>query len=130
MVDKSFGSADFDSTCELGDIDRLIQSAKAKSTVSMQLAESEALIFVKSFYKLGGLYPNDPKRSWIAFSNKVPGLKNQNFESLIPEYVCVKIKKADETYYQLTKDFSKSAKDFIDNNKKDNMFRKFLKLIM
>lgn len=130
IVDKSFSLAEFDPTCELGDIDRLIQSAKAKSTVSMQLAESEALIFLKSFYKLGGLYPNDPKRSWIAFSSKVPGLKIQNFENLLPEYICVKAKKADETYYQLTKDFSRSAKDFIDNNKKDNLFRKFLKIIM
>jgi len=128
IVDDSFSSAEFDPTCTLGDMDRLIKNAKEKTSVSMQLAEAEAFNFVKSFFKRG--VPYDPKKSWITFSNKVQGLRSQNFDDLIPTYVNIKSAKADETYYELSREFARSAKNYIDNNQKDNMFRKFMKEIM
>lgn len=127
FVDESFGRAEFDQTCVLGDFGKVILTAKSKIDVSLQILEEDVLSFVKSFFKRG--YSYDPKKSWISFSTRVDGLKSQNFEKLIPTYVVVKSEKSDETYYTLTSSFIGSVRNFVDNNLRDNKMRTFFKVL-
>lgn len=123
----SIGLAEFDDTCSLGDISKVIDTAKSKESLSQKTLENDCLLFLRSFFSRGARY--DPKRSWIKFSTRIPGLKSGSFDKLIPEYFVVKSKKSDETYYSVSDNFLNSARNFMDNNYKDDVFRKFLKNI-
>jgi hypothetical protein len=126
-MSDSIGLAEFDDSCSLGDISKVIDTAKSKESLSQKTLEEDGLIFLRSFFVRGSRY--DPKRSWIKFSTRIPGLKANSFDKLIPEYFIVKSKKSDETYYSVSDGFVNSARNFLDNNYKDDILRKFLKKI-
>lgn len=126
-MSDSIGLAEFDDSCSLGDISKVIDTAKSKESLSQKTLESDCLIFLRSFFARGSRY--DPKRSWIKFSTRIPGLKANAFDKLVPEYFAIKTKKSDETYYSVSDDFLNSVRNFLDNNYKDDKFRKFLKRI-
>lgn len=126
-IADSIGSAVFDDSCSLGDISKVIDTARSKDSLALKSIEADALIFLRSFFNAGSKY--DPKTDWIKFSTRTPGLKSNFFSKLIPEYFVVKSKKSDNVYYSMSESFVSSARNFIDNNYKDDKFRKFLSFI-
>lgn len=124
VLDSSILLADFDSSCSLGDLEKLIDQARSKELLSAKLVEDDSFQFLGSFFTSGNAF--DPKTSWIKFSNRVNGLKAKNFSSLLPEYIKVKTIKSDEKYYALADSFVGSARRFVDNNLKDEKLKSFL----
>lgn len=124
VLDSSILAADFDATCSLGNLEKLIDQAKSKELVSAKLVEDECFQFLGSFFTSGNVF--DPKLSWIKFSNRVNGLKAKNLSSLIPTFVKIKTIKSDEKYYSLADGFVESARRFVDNNFVDDKLKAFI----
>ena len=127
VLDSSILSAEFDSSCALGDLEKLIDQAKSKESLSVKLVEDDCFQFLGSFFTSGSAF--DPKPQWIKFSNRVNGLKSKNFLSLMPDYIKIKTVKPDATYYALADSFVDSARRFVDNNLKDERLKAFLSLV-
>ncbi len=127
VLDSSILLANFDSSCALGDLEKLIDHAKSKELLSMKLVEDDCFQFLGSFFSSGSTF--DPKPQWIKFSNRVNGLKAKNFLSLMPDYIKIKTVKSDATYYALADSFVDSARRFVDNNLKDERLKSFLFLV-
>jgi predicted subunit of tRNA(5-methylaminomethyl-2-thiouridylate) methyltransferase len=85
------------------------------------------LIFLRSFIKSGSRF--DPKKSWIKFSNKINGLGSSSFDNLIPQYLNIKSRKSDETYYAISDNFWPSVRKFVDNNQIDVKMKDFFAFI-
>ena len=124
LANSSIHHAEFDPSCTLGDVSTLVSSAKSSHSIEEKAYEAECLNFLRGFFKNGVSY--DPKRSWLAFSSKVRGLKAKSFEKLIPDFLIIKTEKSDETYYALAPDFVASARKFIDNNYIDAKMKRFI----
>lgn len=127
VLDSSILLAEFDSSCALGDLEKLIDQAKSKELLSAKLVEDDCFQFLGSFFTSGSTF--DPKPSWIKFSNRVNGLKAKSFLSLMPDYIKIKTVKSDATYYALADSFVASARRFVDNNLKDERLKAFLSLV-
>lgn len=119
--------ANFEDSCVLGDVDDMVAQSESLSSAEGKIVEAECLTFLRSFFWAGGSY--DPKRGWIKFSTKVRGLRQKDFEKMIPKYVVVKSKKADETYYSVAPEFAASARNFFDNNFIDGRMREFIEFV-
>lgn len=119
--------AKFESSCSLGDVSELVSHSESLASAEVRLIETECLPFLRSFFKAGGEY--DPKKDWIKFSTKVRGLRKNDFDRLLPEFIVVKIKKSDETYYSISPSFVESARKFIDNNYIDGRMRSFIDFV-
>ena len=126
-ISTSLHQAEFDPSCTLGDVSILVNAAKSNSSLEEKTIEIECHAFLRAFFKSGVSY--DPKKSWLHFSSKVPGLRARSFEKLIPEFLAVKTEKATETYYTLASDFLPSARKFIDNNYIDAAMRRFISTV-
>jgi glycosyltransferase involved in cell wall biosynthesis/arginine repressor len=126
-LDSSILQANFDSSCAIGDLSKLIDQAKSKESLSARLIEDDSYSFLGCFISSGNVY--DPKLSWIKFSNRVNGLKAKSFTSLMPKYIKVKTVKSSEKYYSLADSFVDSARRFVDNNFKDEQFKGFLEFV-
>lgn len=116
--------AKFESSCNLGDVSELVAHSESLVLSEDRLIEAECLPFLRSFFKAGGEY--DPKKDWIKFSTKVRGLRIKDFDRLLPEFIVIKVKKSNETYYSVSPSFVESARKFIDNNYIDNRMRSFI----
>jgi hypothetical protein len=119
--------AKFESGCNLGDVSDLVTQSESLVSSEDRLIETECLSFLRSFFKAGGEY--DPKKDWIKFSKKVRGLRTKDFDRLLPEFIIIKVKKSDETYYSISPTFVESARKFIDNNYVDSRMRSFIDFV-
>lgn len=128
VLDSTILLADFDNSCALGDLEKLIDQVKSKELISAKLIEDDCFHFLGSFFTSGGIF--DPKTSWIKFSNRINGLKAKNLPSLIPEYIEIKTIKSDEKYYSLADSFIGSARRFVDNNLMDERLKSFISFVI
>lgn len=119
--------AEFESSCTLGDVAEMVAQSESTSSNEERLIESECLAFLRSFFKAGGEY--DPKKGWIKFSAKIRGLRQKDFDKLLPDFVVIKVRKSDETYYSIAPNFVESARKFIDNNYIDGRMRGFIEFV-
>jgi glycosyltransferase involved in cell wall biosynthesis len=127
IIGSSLHQAEFDPSCTLGDVSIIVNAAKSNHSLEAQTIEAECHAFLRAFFKSGASY--DPKKSWLHFSSKVPGLRAKSFEKLIPEFLSIKTEKANETYYTLTGNFVPSARKFIDNNYIDAVMKRFISVV-
>lgn len=123
-INPSLFQAEFDPSCTLGDVSELVDAAKSNHSVEEKTIEAECHSFLRVFFKSGVSY--DPKKSWLHFSSKAPGLRAKSFEKLMPEFLTIKTEKATETYYTLSGNFIPSARKFIDNNYIDAAMKRFI----
>lgn len=117
-----------DSTCEIGDLSNSLVELLDGERKRTALVESEALIFLGSFFRNADLRDNN--LAHIRFSNSVNGLLKEKFDKLISrDYISIKVEKTVSTFYEIHINFQESVKKFLNNNYKDRKMKEFLSYI-
>jgi hypothetical protein len=111
----------FDS-CQMGDLDIVIEIAKNRIKESRALVEKELRTFFTSFFNRARFV--DQKKPYVKFSDKIKGIDNHFFDSLLTKKIIeVKSAKSDETYYQVSSLYQDSVYTLIMNNTVDDKIR-------
>lgn len=111
----------FDS-CQMGDLDVVIELAKSRLNESRSLVEKELRTFFTSFFNRARFV--DQKKSYVKFSDKIKGIDNNFFDNLLSKGVInVKLEKSDETYFQICSSYQDSVYTLIMNNAVDDKMR-------
>ncbi|WP_076502319.1 NACHT domain-containing protein [Shewanella morhuae] len=118
----------FDS-CQMGDLDVVIELAKSRLNESRSLVEKELRTFFTSFFNRARFV--DQKKSYVKFSDKIKGIDNNFFDNLLSKGVInVKLEKSDETYFQICSSYQDSVYTLIMNNAVDDKMRDIVDLLI
>jgi hypothetical protein len=118
----------FDS-CQMGDLDTVIQLAENRVKENRALVEKEVRMFFSSFYNRGRFI--DQKRSYMKLSDKVKAIDNNFIDYLLSTSVVrVKAEKSDEIYYIINPSFHDSAYTLIMNNTVDDTMKSIIDTLM
>jgi hypothetical protein len=117
-----------DITCDIGDLKEFIAFASRGKEEEIKLVESEAKKFLRSFFT--GDRFTDNNKQHIRFSTKVVGLSEARFDRLIAGgYICIKVIKVVDRFYEINPAFKKSVRMLLTNNLPDAQMRKFIQFI-
>lgn len=128
--DLSCGSTQFDSsmidgTCDPGDLREAFAMAKASKADEQAMVYAEVSRFLNSFFRGDRFIDN--KRSYIKFSNKVPGLAPEKFDRLIAAgYFNLTKEKTVANFYEVAHDFKDSVRKFLTDGYPDGKVKKFV----
>ncbi len=123
-VPTGLSACKFDS-CQMGDLDIVVELAKSKTKENIALIEKELRTFFTSFFNRARFV--DQKKSYVKFSDKVKGIDSNFFDSLLAKGIIeVKSAKSDETYYQVNAGYQDSVYTLIMNNAVDDKMRQIV----
>ncbi|HDZ3049621.1 TPA: ATP-binding protein [Klebsiella pneumoniae] len=118
----------FDS-CQMGDLDEVIQLAKQRVNENRTMVEKELRMFFSSFYNRSRFI--DQKKNYIKFSDKIKTINYSFFDGLLAKGIIeVKVEKSTETYYILNSNFHDSAYTLIMNNAVDDKMKLIVDSLM
>ena len=121
-VNAELSLATFESTCDLGDLQDKLRQIKVNKESNSEILAQELRKFLHPFFK--GAYFVDLKLDHMNFSKTVKKLSKENFDDFLRKlWLEVKVKKSDETYYQLHTNIKDSVRNFITNNMPDEIIQ-------
>ncbi|HFZ1935392.1 TIR domain-containing protein [Serratia marcescens] len=127
-ITTNLDSCVFDS-CQMGDLDAVIQLAKNRVEENRTLVEKELRMFFTSFYNRGRFI--DQKKSYIKFSDKVKAIDNGFFDALLSKDIIeIKTEKSDETYFKINSTYHDSVYTLIMNNSIDDKMKAILDIVL
>lgn len=128
--DLSFANTQLDSsmidgTCDIGDLHEAFVMAKATKADEQAMIYAEVARFLHSFFRGDRFIDN--KRSYIKFSNKVPGLTSEKFDRLLAVgYFFLSKEKTVANFYEVAHDFKASVRKFLTDGYPDGKMKKFI----
>lgn len=115
-------SSDMFESCQMGDLDIVIELAKNRTNDNRALVEKELRTFFTSFFNRARFV--DQKKSYVKFSDKVKGIDDNFFDDLLSkDIIKVKLEKSHETYYKICPNYHDSIYTLIMNNTVDDKMR-------
>ncbi|WP_024607832.1 TIR domain-containing protein [Pseudoalteromonas sp. TAB23] len=113
------------STCQMGDLDIVIELSTNRIKENKALVEKELRTFFTSFFNRARFV--DQKKSYIKFSDKVKGIDNNFFDDLYSKGIIkVKLEKSHETYFEICPTYHDSVYTLIMNNTVDDKLRRIV----
>lgn len=131
--DLSFANTQLDSsmidgTCDPGDLRDAFVMAKATKADEQVMIYAEVTRFLHSFFRGDRFVDN--KRSYIKFSNKLPGLAPEKFDRLLAAgYFNLAKEKTVASFYEVAHDFKASVRKFLTDGYPDAKLKKFIALL-
>jgi len=125
----SFLDADIDrNTCDLGDLDYTFNMLSNLQEAAADQVNEELAKFLSSFYKGSSFIDN--KKTYIKFSNHLPGLKNGVFNKLIHYgLITIKVEKEADTYFTISDVYRTSVRRFLNDGYKDSKIKKLIDFV-
>lgn len=122
-------SSDMFDSCQMGDLDIVIELAKNRASENRALIEKELRSFFTSFFNRARFV--DQKKSYVKFSDKVKNINHDFFDKLIHKGVIeIKSEKSDETYFKISSTYQDSVYNLIMNNSIDEKIRENVLVIL
>ncbi|MEG8963161.1 hypothetical protein VPJ08_12820, partial [Acinetobacter baumannii] len=124
-INSEISLATFESTCDLGDLHDKLRQLQVDKESNSEVIMQELRKFLHPFFK--GAFFTDVKQSHMNFSKTIRKLSKENFDELIRKcWLQVKVKKSDETYYELSPNLKNSVRNFITNNMPDELIQEMV----
>ncbi|MEQ0001058.1 toll/interleukin-1 receptor domain-containing protein [Klebsiella sp. GG_Kp164] len=125
----SFLAADIDrNTCDIGDLDYTFNMLSKIQDAAEEQVTEELNKFLSSFYKGSSFIEN--KKTYIKFSNHLPGLKSGAFNKLLSHgLISIKAEKEVDTFYIISENYRTSVRRFLNDGYKDARIKKLIDFV-
>ncbi|MDI3365280.1 MULTISPECIES: TIR domain-containing protein [Pantoea] len=125
----SFLAADIDrNTCDIGDLDYTFNMLSKIQDAAEEQVTEELNKFLSSFYKGSSFIEN--KKTYIKFSNHLPGLKSGAFNKLLSHgLISIKAEKEVDTFYIISENYRTSVRRFLNDGYKDARIKRLIDFV-
>ncbi|WGL28915.1 NACHT domain-containing protein [Pectobacterium brasiliense] len=126
---SSFLEADIDrNTCDIGDLDYTFSMLSNLQDTAEEQVIDDLTKFLSSFYKGSSFIEN--KKTYIRFSNRIPGLKVSSFSKLLSNgFIIIKAEKEVDTFFMVAEYLRPSVRRFLNDGYKDAKIRKIIDFV-